>query len=339
MTDTALRSILDDYWDRLEHDRPTTGHALQTAALPVVTPAGPLLAAVDIDGHRHLLVPVDPHHSVRRGLNGPVLELRKRVLEDDETRSSFADLCCLRADLNDVFAVLCADILLATEAASAQPVKAMNRVLDHWKALFQNPGAPLGAKQIAGLFGELVVLRRLLELDAGAHRLWRGPSGYRHDFSGELNAIEVKTSMAAESREIRIHGLNQMEPPLGGTLALVWLRLEAAVVGGTGVKELVDEVLRLCDDEGAVITLLAAVGYRVAHDDHYRHIRFGLNEERWYRVDDDFPRLTQTHLSAAGTSEAVFGVDYSVSLTGESPEPLDDGRIKTQLAALVEELR
>ncbi|NKY52038.1 PD-(D/E)XK motif protein [Nocardia vermiculata] len=339
MTDPALRTILDDYWDRLERDRPSSGHALQTAPLPVVTSAGPLLAAVDSDGHRHLLVPVDPHHSVRRGLNGPVLELRRRILEDEHVRSTFADLGCLRSDLNDVFAVLCADVLLAVETAPAQPVKILNRVLDHWKALFQNPGTPLGAKQIAGLFGELVVLRRLLELDPSAHRLWRGPVGHRHDFSAELNAIEVKTSMAAESREIRIHGLSQLEPPLGGTLALVWLRLEAAVVGGTGVKELIDEVLRLCDDEGAVIIALAAIGYRVAHDDHYRHIRFGLNEERWYRVDDEFPRLTSAHTAAAGVSESVFGIDYSISLAGETPEPMDDDSIKSQLTAIAEELR
>ena len=189
MTDGSLRSLLEEHWAALEAEQATAEHRLRVSELPVVTAGGPLAIAVDHDGYRHVLVPIPAHRKIRPGMDGPVLRLRKQALEDEETYQTYTDLACLRGDLNDLFTGLCADVLGAVEGLPGNPVKALYGVLDRWRALFRTEGRPLGHDQLAGLFGELIVLNRLLRKDPSAHRLWRGPQGHRHDFSATAQAI------------------------------------------------------------------------------------------------------------------------------------------------------
>ncbi|MEU5758608.1 PD-(D/E)XK motif protein [Nocardia sp. NPDC047648] len=334
---TEIRDVLDDHWRRLENCPPSMSSVVAVSELPVPTPNGSLAAAIDSGRNRHLLVPVGAHQNVRKGLNGPVLMLNKRTLDDDRTRHDYADLACLRSDLSDIFTTLCADVLIATEAAPENPLKVLNRVLDRWKALFQNPGPPLGPEQRAGLFGELIVLARLLEQDSSAHLLWRGPSGYRHDFATDAGALEVKTSTSPNGRRIRIHGLDQLEPPINGVLGLVWLRLEPTVREGIGFLDLIDRVLELSDDETAVLNKLASIGYRKADDDHYRHARYAVDEQRWYNVDVAFPRLTTVDLAAAAISSNVREVNYTIDLSGDTPDPMEDSQVERHIRMMIEE--
>lgn len=196
MNDDALRKLVEERWAALDAEQTTSKRRLRVSPLPFVTQHGPPAVAVDHDGYRHLLVPIHAHRKVRPGLDGPVLQLRKRALEDEETYQAYADLACLRNDLGDLFTELCVDVLGAAEELPENPVKALYRVLDRWKALFRTQETPLGPEQLAGLFGELTVLHRLLEKDSSAHRFWRGPEGHRHDFSAGPTAVEVKSSTA-----------------------------------------------------------------------------------------------------------------------------------------------
>ncbi|MBW0272948.1 hypothetical protein ATM97_22950 [Nocardia sp. MH4] len=334
-----VKEVLDEQWRGLLRRPRTEDSVVTLAELPVVTVAGSLAVAVDNAGHRHLLVPIGAYQNVRRGLNGPVLRLSKRILENDGSFHDYADLACLRPDLNDIFTTLCAEILVATEQAPENPVKVLHRTLDRWRALFLNPGPPLGPQQIAGLFGELIVLERLLERDGGASRLWTGPSGYRHDFATDLGAVEVKVSTGHDGREVRIHGLDQLEPPVDGALGLVWFRLESSAHDGIGIVELVKRVLDLADDESEVLSLLATVGYRAADNDHYAHVRFSIDEQRWYNVDIAFPRLTTVDLAAAAVSTNVRNVDYTIDLSGEVPAPMDADDVERHITLMLEESR
>jgi hypothetical protein len=331
----ALRDLIDQHWRELDTERTSGPHKLRVSELPVDTANGRIVAAVDHQGHRHVLVPISSHQIVRRGLDGPVLLLRKRPLADEHTYQSYADLSCLRADLNDLFTALCADVLKTTESVPDNPIKALYRVLDRWKALFQAKGAPLGPEQISGLFGELTVLVRLLEKDTSAHRLWKGPSGHRHDFATDTHAVEVKASTSVEGRRMRIHGIDQMEAPADGTLQLVWFRLQRASGKGEGLVELVDRAVQLCDDDSALLGLLAEAGYRSSDIDHYRDVRFGIEEERWYEVDATLPKLTSNDLIAAGIPLTVLDVDYTIDLSTEPPTPLDLDRVNEHLTTLI----
>ncbi|MGV9451139.1 PD-(D/E)XK motif protein [Streptomyces sp. NPDC003635] len=339
MSEDEFRGLVEQRWVALEAE-PTTGERrLRVAELSVATSNGPLAVAVDHDGHRHLLVPIHTHMKVRTGLDGPVLRLRKRPLEDAETYQTYADLGCLRDDLSDLFTELCADVLAEVIEVPDNPVKALYRVLDRWRSLFRTQGPRLGPEELAGLFAELTVLNRLLSKDPSAHRIWRGPTGHRHDFSTASNAVEVKASTVSEGRRPRIHGLDQLEAPDGGALGLAWFRLHRTTTNGAGTRlvESVNEALRLCDDEGALLEQLAMAGYRLADADLYEDVCFAVGEERWYRVDAGFPGLTGEALTTAGVAISVLDVEYTIDLSGENPAPMAPEQVSRMIENLVQE--
>ncbi|MFF2551979.1 PD-(D/E)XK motif protein [Nocardia sp. NPDC058058] len=333
----GLRGIIEEHWKLLEAAPASTEQTLRVSDLPVDTPSGPVAAAVDSLGNRHVLIPVESHQKVRRNMDGPVLRLIKRPLESKTSYQLYADLACLQRDFNGVFTTLCADVLIAVEGSSGSPLKGMNSVLDHWKALFKTSGSLLGPHQMAGLFAELLILQRMLELSSSAHLLWKGPTRYRHDFSGATTALEVKASLSTEGRRIRVHGLDQLDAPRDGSLGLVWFRLEPTDVGGLALQDLVDRIMVFSDDESGLSSLLVEAGYRAADVDQYREVRFNISEERWYRVDSAFPKLTFGMLSAAGVPMNVQDVEYIVDLSSEPPLPLTDDEAVRYLRSMIEE--
>ena len=331
------RELIDEKWLQVEAERPSDERAMRVAELPAETANGPLAVGADHNGTRHLLIPVTSHQVVRRGLDGPVLVLRKRPLEDSRHYQQYADLGCLRVDLNDVFTTLCADVLSTTTALPNNPLKALYRVIDRWKSLFRTSGAPLDTEQISGLFGELLVLTRLLRRDASAHRLWKGPTGGEQDFTSVRSAVEVKTSSGAHQRHVRIHGLDQLTAPGNGTLALAWFRLERGSEGDEDLPGLINRALRLCDDESTLLALLSSVGYYPSDNAHYQDTRFAVADEHWYTVDEAFPKLTRAQLVDLDIATRVSDVSYTVDLSGESPSPMDDEAVAAFLADLVRE--
>ncbi|MFG3657292.1 PD-(D/E)XK motif protein [Streptomyces sp. NPDC047706] len=320
MSDEGLRRLAERHWAALEAQPATGEHRLRVSQFPFMTDQGSLAAAVDHEGHRHLLVPMDSHRKIRSGLDGPVLYLRKRPLEDRDTYQTYADLACLRNDVNDLFTGLCVDVLSTVEKSPENPVKSLYRVLDRWKALFQTQGPGLSPEQIAGLFAELLVLRKLLQRDPSAHRLWLGPRGHRHDFSTGTTAIEVKAGTSANGRRPRIHGLDQLEAPVDGSLCLAWYTLHRTTASseGIGFVDLIQQAVQRCDDESSLLGLLAEAGYRHIEADRYRDARFTVVEEKWYRVGPDFPGLTSSAMLAAGLSVSLMDVEYTIDLSGDT---------------------
>ncbi|WP_030686892.1 PD-(D/E)XK motif protein [Streptomyces sp. NRRL B-1347] len=340
MRDDSLRKAVDEHWARLEEEQTTADRRLRVSELSVVSEHGPLAVAVDRDRHRHVLVPIPSHRKIRPGLNGPTLLLRKRPLEGADSYQTYADLACLREDLNDLFTELCVDVLDEAKRLPHNPTKALYRALDRWKALFRTHSDPLNAAQLSGLYGELLVLNRLVAKDSSAHRCWRGPDRYRHDFAAGVTAIEVKCSTVDDGRKARIHGLDQLEAPEGGVLCLAWFRLRRTNVSGvgTGLVESIEQALQLCDDEGALLELLAGAGYHHPADTaRYRDVRFTVEEERWYRVDAGFPGLTGRALAAAGVPVSITDVEYTIDLSGEAPAPLAPGEISRTIDKLIQE--
>lgn len=333
----GTRELVDEKWLKLESETPSDERSIRVAELPVKTGARSIVVGVDHDGYRHLLIPITSHLDVRRGLDGPVLQLRKRPLEDGTLYQHYADLGCLRPDLNDVFTTMCADVLDTAGTLPNNPLKALYRVLDRWKSLFQTSGVPLDTDQIIGLFGELLVLTRLLERDSSAHRFWKGPSGHEHDFATAHTALEVKATSGPQRRRVRIHGIDQLTMQDEGVLRLAWFRLERGSDTGEDLPTLVNRALRLCDDESTLLALLASVGYYPSDNGYYKDIRLYVAEERWYSVDDDFPKLTRAQLTDPTSIKLVSDIAYTVDLSGEPPIALNGDTVTGFLDDLIRE--
>ncbi|MFF7362392.1 PD-(D/E)XK motif protein [Streptomyces sp. NPDC008125] len=333
-----MRTAVAGSWNSLGAASVSGARRLRVMPLPVETGQGPLVAGVDHDGRRHLLIPIPAHVKVRSGLDGPILRLVARPLEDETTYQKYADLSCLHDDFVDLFTGLCMDVCDAVAEVPTNPLKALHAVLDHWKALFREQKVGLGSEQIVGLYGELLVLARLLRHDASAHRLWAGPRGHRHDFDAGTHAIEVKSSSSATERKPRIHGLEQLEVPENGALWLTWFRLRSSTTQGSGqsLVELVDRVLDLCDDVSAVLELLARSGFHRT-DKRYDNARFVVAEERWYRVGPGFPGLTRAALVSADIPISVLDVEYTIDLSGDVPPPLRAGELLEVIQRMIQE--
>ncbi|MFE2722850.1 PD-(D/E)XK motif protein [Kitasatospora sp. NPDC059327] len=335
MSAPDLRLVLDEHWRGLDAAPVAAGYVLRTSSLPVTTAHGPLLAAVDADGMRHLLIPLATRQRLSAGVASGSLRIFERPLEDDESYGRFADIACTSRELDDVFTGLCRDVLVALAADGERPYRAARAVVERWRRLFSGGRRPLTDEQIVGLFGELLVLIRLLECDPGAVCHWAGPEGERHDFTDGRLAVEVKSSAAAsERRLLRIHGLDQLEPPEHGELFIAWHRLQPDPRGRT-LDELVAHARELCDDEAAFLSKLARLGYHPSDQDQYG-LRLTPVESRWYPVDDGFPRLTTTSIPGVDVPAGVLDVRYTVDLAGVRTDRLDDEAVNDVLARMGE---
>lgn len=326
-----LRAVLDQHWHHLGDAPASHADAVRASSLPVETPGGRLLAAVDADGKRHLMIPLQARQRVTHSPTGVALSISERPLQSDDGYTRYADIACHRRELDDVFTGLCRDVLVALEIDPARPYHTARVVVDRWRQLFAPLPKALTLAQAIGLFGELLVLIRLLEEDPDAVRHWAGPEGDRHDFNDGLRAVEVKSVVTtSERRTVQVHGLDQLEAPVGGSLLLAWHRFENHPEGES-LPELVTRARKLCGDDLALLSKLARVGYRPSSDDHQDEPRLSLVESRWHLVDDGFPRLIAASITGGAPPNGVLDVHYTVDLAAASTEPLDDATVDSML--------
>nr|WP_176457356.1 MULTISPECIES: PD-(D/E)XK motif protein [unclassified Rhodococcus (in: high G+C Gram-positive bacteria)] len=316
MSTEGVQHVLIDHWAVLEKEPPPSGGKLRTTGLPVESDAGQLLAAVDSEGRRHLLVPILPSQHVGSHPFGANLRFAERTISTGPAFHRYADVVCLNVELDDLFTEVCSDVMLAVAGNPGSALRVTTSVLSRWRSLFVSSSSVLTESKLVGLFSELLVLRELLRRNSSAAAYWRGPDGHRHDFDFGTNAIEVKSTSATDGRRVGIHGLDQLDPPQNGRLWLCWNRLERRS-GALTLNALVSEVLRLTDDYAGLLGKLGNVGYRTADREWYLAAAFESVESSWYSVDGSFPRLTSSQLKAAGVAIDVVNASYSIDL----PDP------------------
>lgn len=294
--------------------------AFRTAALDVDTAQGRLLVGVDVHGHRHLLVPLAAKHTLTEDVEGRAVVLRKRTLEDADTRRSYASLELVEPRMSDLFTALCVEVVERISTKPTRAVAALRKVLDDWRALLSGARELLSASALAGLFGELDLLRRMLDRDAGAVAFWTGPTGSAQDFHRGADALEVKTTRSPEGRSVQIHGIDQLDVAPPGQLLLHWSRLRTD--HGSSVPDLVDGILDRTDDPIAFRKLLHGLGYQDSNRDVYGRHRFAVVESRTYQVGPGFPRITAAGLTGDAVVAGVGPVDYVVDLDSAAADAL-----------------
>lgn len=327
----TFRSILADHWSALEAEHPTSHERLRTSKLPVDAIGGQLLAAVDANGYRHILVPINPNQRVKKQFDGVNLRVDERAFETEQIYCRYADVSCLNLNLNEIFSEMCSDVILAVASKPNHALVATNKVLQRWRSLFASSKSALGEEQLTGLFAELWVLRELLKKSSSAVSKWTGPSGHRHDFTFETGSLEIKGSTAKSGRRVRIHGLSQLDPPTDGNLYLRWIRLQSHPKGQS-IGNLVEEVLELSDDLGSAIEKINTLGYRIADADFYHDFRYNVVEDICYHVDRNFPKLTESQLIDAGILTSAIDVSYTIDL----PNPAISGLTISAVTVLLD---
>jgi hypothetical protein len=310
-----LRQTLERLWRELENQTQLSAtDALVSAEVALGTVHGPLRLGWDSNGERHLLVPMRPGDSPIEDRKSSGVHVDTKNLLVGEALVTFADLHCRRPDLTAVFTGLVADVC---ERIAVDPTTAPSlllQALESWRELLAGSEVPWSVTRLAGLYGELSVLERLLHLDRNAGNAWSGPFGAAQDFRSIRHALEVKTTTSREGRTVRVHGSDQLERPAMGKLDLVWMRLATpSQPDGETVNDLIQRCLALSHSPATILAALDASGFP-AEASIITETRFELLEERWLPVEEGFPRITPDCFASGAIPAGVSQVEYLVDL-------------------------
>lgn len=295
---------------------------MASAELALEVPAGPLRLAVDDAGHRHLLVPVSPEERLIGEWRSAGVQLNVLVKVVDDQVVRFLDLECRRDDLTGVFTGLAADICALIAKDRHISGRQLSAVLESWRKLLSG-GQVWTVPRLAGLYGELVVLERLLDADPTATETWVGPTGAPQDFRRRVHALEVKTTTSAVGRTIRVHGTDQLERSENGSLTLLWSRF---AVRPHGAADDLPAIVERCLQKAASALLLHRldeIGLPSLTSEGVRGVSFELSERRIYDVGPNFPRITPDRFVAGIVPAGVQLVEYAVDLDTVPASNLD----------------
>jgi hypothetical protein len=204
------------------------------------------------------------------------------------------------------------------------PARAAGELLSQllqWQKFLDARSEGLSDEEQRGLYGELYVLRRLVQAlqTARAASGWVGPSGAAQDFRfGREIAIEVKTSIGGEPQAVKINGERQLDDSTVERLYLVCLSIARKADAGETLPDLIGWLreslqkhpIELENFERALLEF----GYLNSHEARYRLHGFTLRNERHFRIEEGFPRITEADLP-----DAVGQVEYRVALAGCTP--------------------
>jgi hypothetical protein len=328
-----LGAEIERRWTQL--GSPSTDGELKVLDLPQDVSAGRLLLGIANDGSR-LLVPLatDAHRSLREDRKSHGVNLLLRQLEHERTRRWYLDIVCTKAELRWLFSSFIADVLLRFERhPDVEPSAIVASVYSAWRALFAGGGPRMTIKQLAGLYGELHTLERLLARSPTVVDRWRGPLSEPHDFVSPAVDVEVKTTLSSEDDIVHIHGLEQLTASAEAELCLAHLRVETPSSEGESLGELIGR-LESIDTSGKLAGLLAAVGYQAEERRAYSDLTFRLASERWYTVDLSFPRLTVDSFPGGLVPEGLGDFRYTLDLSCVSVLPLGDKAVEETLMKL-----
>ncbi|MEO1172292.1 MAG: PD-(D/E)XK motif protein, partial [Myxococcota bacterium] len=284
------------------------------------------IVAVDVDKHLHLLLSSEglAIPSVLKNFGIPKLSCEVRAWDVGDGTRDFLDLQCEAPpdnDYYDPFRGFCEDLLDRLQSSNTDVTRCVVETLRRHKRFWRPSAAgEVTVPWLRGLFGELLVLGRLVEVAGGeAVATWKGPTGASKDFITKSLGIEVKTTSPSSWR-VRVSSIEQLDASNLGALYVAVLSIEAGETG-TSVVELVASIeSRLsAEHQGLFWERLAFAGYRRHREAQYQQ-SFSLAEERWFAVDDQFPSLTADRCTPPLDSRVV---DVSYFLELETVSHLD----------------
>lgn len=148
----------------------------------------------------------------------------------------------------DLFATVCADALCAALCAQdAEALESFLARLDAWRRFLRERRTGLTQSEIVGLIGELIVLRRVLEVNSGLLASWCSPEHALHDFVRAGHALEVKATLGSAS-SLRISNLDQLDASGLRRLDLLFLRMVEAT-DGESLEEMMASISSLLPSE------------------------------------------------------------------------------------------
>lgn len=324
---------LDAVWTVLESTPPDAG--IEAVGLGYEVRAGELLAGIDGDGRRFLLIPLLSGEAARADTKGRAVHL----LRLNHGGMQYLAVVCLSHELRTVFTQFSRELVTSIEDADS-PARAAAEAFDRWRALFSEgtTRGVVGEDRIVGLIGELLTLEALLRNRASADLgCWKGPSGGAQDFRTATHAVEVKSTLVREGRIIGISSVEQLKPPPNTDLHLVHHRLEPDP-GGFNIGDVFERLTAIGASPSELEAGFEDNGVFVSDFKHYVARRYRLVETRTYdAMGMAFPRITRDSFLGGEIPPGTLRITYSIDLTNEPPFPLSPSETEDVLQAMAKE--
>jgi hypothetical protein len=225
----------------------------------------------------------------------------------------------------ELFAMMAEDLLRLLKTGAARDEDGLlHRFLSRIRAwqdfMDRHREGVLSAEAELGLFGELIVIDRMIEAGMPERHVidaWQGPLDGLQDFMPGSGGIEVKTTLSAGGFPATISSLEQLDDSLRQPLFLAAVRL-ALDPSGMTLPAKADAIReRLGANQAALdlfeIRLMQAGLLRTAAE-HYTGCLLHVATVVMH-VCDGFPRLTRAHVHPA-IRKARYEID--LDLVGES---------------------
>lgn len=224
----------------------------------------------------------------------------------------------------ELFTMMAEDLLWHIEGCATQSEDSLlRRFLSRIRAwqdfMDRHRGIVLSGEAELGLFGELVLIERMIEAGISERYVmdaWQGPLNGPQDFVLGSGGIEVKVTLSTGGFVVVISSLEQLDDSVRCPLFLFAVRLILDPSGMT-LPAKVTSIRESLGDRGALdlfdIRLMQAGFLRTAVESYTR--RFRLVSATVLPVCDDFPRLTRAHVPPA-ILKARYEID--LDLTGAS---------------------
>jgi len=314
--------VQSEIWLKLASSVPSGENLTARLAAPSVTER--LLAAIDVDGRRHLLVSLKSSDEELRDVQsrGVSVITRQLTLRDHAT-TRYLDIECHDTAGHEAFDLIGGEIAEGLKVEHAKPAPLAAGVLAKWRRFWgQSPWKTLSRQQQLGLFAELWFLSVWLIPSAGTTKAlsgWRGPFGARHDFEWSARSVEVKATTSVRGLIHHINGLVQLDPPEKGQLHFFSLRLREEGGASNTLPKLISSCrFQLNSDSESLNkfeSALVQAGYSAAHEEEYAKFKLRVVEEGLFRVENDFPRLT-TNSFQSGVPSGIERIEYEINLAG-----------------------
>ncbi|CAN7578627.1 PD-(D/E)XK motif protein [Rossellomorea sp. LjRoot5] len=228
-------------------------------------------------------------------------------------------LTVTKFEYREIFSTLALDLMKTIEKVNKKRVAVISFVqrLNEWQQFLERKNSSVLSQEIQrGLFGELIVMKELLEENVNKNQVvdgWLGPTGANHDYSFSEVNIEVKTSLYNTTDQVKISTELQLDDTGLQNLYLYYLVLEKTPNRGITLPEVINQIRSLLHQDPTVHQQfnfkLEDFGYIDLHESIYTE-QYTIRKKAIFNVEGEFPRLVPEDLR-----KGVLKVSYIVDLS------------------------
>jgi len=322
-TDTILKNLFIDNWDNLEKLQADLKNGDFLKNEIVEFGLVKIYTGLYFPNKEHsLLLQFKDYQFTKKQINFlPSGNGFNLIIPDEITYgSSWLALYCTDKNIEDAFIILCLAVYYVLERNQTNSQSEMcdaviNQIILLQRLMKKNKGLLLSSEEERGLFGELLVVQKLMRLKIANSTIidsWKGPLKGIHDFDLGVFDIEVKTTKDKSLLTFNIQSLEQLDI-IHNSLYFQLFQLTEGSDSDLSLTDLVEEIRSKIENKIILEkfdSLLLEVGFSVLTE-HFYTRTFHIKTDLLYKVDDDFPRLTKPLLN-----QRIIETSYKIDLTG-----------------------